>query len=63
VRPFLQGPLGVVPRPSARSSVACDRYNRRAMYLLSGTLTAVCGIVIAVRRTETTLIWGVLATR
>ncbi len=25
----------------------CDRYNRRAMYLLSGLLTAICGILLA----------------
>jgi MFS transporter, PAT family, beta-lactamase induction signal transducer AmpG len=25
----------------------CDRYNRRALYLLSGVLTAVCGVVVA----------------
>ncbi len=39
----------------------CDRYNRRAMYLLSGTLTAVIGVILA--KTEHTPVnYGVLAT-
>jgi PAT family beta-lactamase induction signal transducer AmpG len=38
----------------------CDRFNRRAMYLLSGTMTAVCGIVMALSpRTELTYAVGV----
>ncbi|HEU0035370.1 MAG TPA: MFS transporter [Kofleriaceae bacterium] len=38
----------------------CDRYNRRVMYLTSGTLTAIVGIIMALSpRTETTFLWGV----
>jgi MFS family permease len=38
----------------------CDRFNRRALYLLSGTLTALCGIVMAVSPTrELTYVAGV----
>lgn len=38
----------------------CDRYNRRAMYLLSGALTALSGIAMALSpRTEATYAWGV----
>jgi len=39
----------------------CDRYNRRVLYLLSGTLTALCGIVMALSpRTEWTYAIGVM---
>lgn len=38
----------------------CDRFNRRALYLISGTLTAACGIAMAVSpRTQATYIAGV----
>ena len=38
----------------------CDRYHRRAMYLLSGALTAVVGILMVVSpRLELTYAWGV----
>jgi MFS family permease len=38
----------------------CDRYNRRALYLLSGLATAVCGIAMVLSpRTEWTYAWGV----
>jgi MFS family permease len=38
----------------------CDRYNRRALYLGAGALTAVCGIAMAVSpRTATTYVAGV----
>lgn len=38
----------------------CDRFNRRAMYLLSGTLTAICGIALAkTAHTPTTYLVGV----
>jgi MFS family permease len=60
---FLQGPVGQVLTAIGAlvGGYLCDRYNRRAMYLLSGSLTAMCGIAMAVSgRTETTLIWGVL---
>ena len=40
----------------------CDRFNRRVMYLLSGALTAVCGIAMALSpTTELTYIAGVAA--
>ncbi len=40
----------------------CDRYNRRVLYLLSGTLTAVCGIAMALSpRTASTYVLGVTA--
>ena len=39
----------------------CDRYNRRVMYLVSGGMTAVCGIVMALSpRVELTYLAGVL---
>ena len=39
----------------------CDRYNRRLMYLLSGLLTAMCGIAMALSpRTDITYAWGVM---
>ncbi len=39
----------------------CDRFNRRAMYLLSGALTAACGLAMMVSpRTELTYEWGVM---
>lgn len=38
----------------------CDRYNRRGMYLLSGLLTAVCGVMMMMSpRSEITYAWGV----
>ncbi|MEO8845163.1 MAG: MFS transporter [Kofleriaceae bacterium] len=38
----------------------CDRFNRRAMYLLSGALTAICGITLAkTAHTPTTYLVGV----
>ncbi len=39
----------------------CDRYNRRGLYLLSGAMTAVVGIGLAlVPRTPDTYLWGVM---
>jgi len=38
----------------------CDRFNRRVLYLLSGALTALCGIVMALSpRTQLTYVLGV----
>lgn len=38
----------------------CDRYNRRVLYLASGAMTAVCGILMALSpRTELTYVIGV----
>lgn len=40
----------------------CDRFNRRALYLVSGALTAMCGIAMAVSpRGPSTYIGGVIA--
>ena len=39
--------------------ILCDRFNRRAIYLLSGFLTAACGLVMMVSpRTEMTFVVG-----
>ena len=60
----LQGPLGqvMIALGALGGGYLCDRFNRRAMYLLSGALTAVCGIAMALSpRTEITFIWGVLS--
>lgn len=39
----------------------CDRFNRRVMYLVSGGMTAVCGVVMALSpRVELTYLAGVL---
>ncbi len=39
----------------------CDRYNRRALYLLSGALTAICAIAMAMApNTQTTYVIGVM---
>ena len=60
----LQGPLGqtMIAIGALGGGYLCDRYNRRALYLLSGALTAACGIAMALSpRTELTFIWGVLA--
>jgi len=40
----------------------CDRYNRRAMYLLSGALTAICGLIMSVSpHDQSTYAFGVSA--
>jgi MFS family permease len=60
---LVNGPLGQVLTAVGAliGGYICDRTNRRAMYLLSGVLTAICAIVMAVSpRTETTFLWGVL---
>ena len=39
----------------------CDRYNRRVMYLLSGLLTALCGLAMVVSpRSDITYAWGAM---
>ena len=60
---FVGGPVGQVLTALGAlvGGFLCDRTNRRAMYLLSGALTAVCGIVMALSpASETTFIWGAL---
>jgi MFS family permease len=46
---FINGPVnGLVSAAGALvAGFACDRMNRRAAYLISGGLTAVCGVVMA----------------
>jgi MFS family permease len=40
----------------------CDSYSRRALYLLSGVLTALCGVAMALApRTDTAFLWTALA--
>jgi len=60
---FTTGPLGQVLTAVGAliGGFLCDRTNRRAMYLLGGALTAVCGIAMALSpRSEMTFIWGSL---
>jgi MFS family permease len=39
----------------------CDRYSRRGVYLLSGLLTAICGVAMMLSpRTDLTYTWGVM---
>ena len=40
----------------------CDAYSRRALYLASGVLTAICGVAMALGgRSDTAFLWGALA--
>ncbi len=60
---FTTGPLGIALTAVGAfvGGWLCDRTNRRAMYLLSGALTALCGILMALSpRQEMTLIVGAL---
>jgi len=60
---FTTGPLGQVLTAIGAliGGYLCDRTNRRAMYLLSGVLTAACGIAMALSpASETTFLWGTL---
>ncbi|HUJ59256.1 MAG TPA: MFS transporter [Kofleriaceae bacterium] len=57
------GPANVVATAvgAAVCGWLCDFTNRRAMYLLSGLLTALCGIAMALApRTSATYFWGVI---
>lgn len=61
---FVTGPLGLalIAIGSVGGGFICDRTNRRAIYLLSGLLTAVVGILIALSPpTRVTFTVGVLA--
>ena len=61
---FVGGPLGQILTAvgALLCGYLCDRTNRRAMYLLSGALTAVCGIAMALSPpSEATFVWGALA--
>lgn len=60
---FVGGPLGQVLTAvgALAGGYLCDRTNRRAMYLLAGALTAVCGIGMALSPpSEATFVWGAL---
>jgi len=55
------GSVGLTALGAGVVGYLCDRYNRRVLYLLSGTLTAVCGIVMALSpRTELTYVVGAM---
>jgi PAT family beta-lactamase induction signal transducer AmpG len=55
------GNVGLTALGALVGGFLCDRYNRRVLYLLSGALTAACGIVMALSpRTESTYMAGVL---
>jgi PAT family beta-lactamase induction signal transducer AmpG len=60
---FVGGPLGqgLTALGALVGGFLCDRTNRRAMYLLSGALTAVVGLVMAISpRSEMTFTLGAL---
>ena len=60
---FVSGPANVVltAAGAAIGGWLCDLYNRRALYLLSGILTAVVGIVMAIApHNDNTFLWGVM---
>jgi MFS family permease len=61
---YATGPLGVITTAVGAGICGklCDLYNRRAMYLGSGVLTAICGVAIAIApRTPDAYLWGVIA--
>ena len=60
---FVSGPASAVLTAigAAVGGWLCDAYNRRALYLVSGGLTALCGIVMALSpHTRDTYLWGVM---
>ncbi|HWO24676.1 MAG TPA: MFS transporter [Kofleriaceae bacterium] len=60
---FVNGPIGqgLTAVGALAGGYLCDRTNRRAMYLLAGALTAVCGIGMALSSpSEGTFVWGAL---
>lgn len=55
------GNVGLTALGAGVAGYLCDRFNRRVLYLLSGALTALCGIVMALSpRTELTYAVGVM---
>jgi MFS transporter, PAT family, beta-lactamase induction signal transducer AmpG len=55
------GNVGLTALGAGIVGYLCDRYNRRVLYLVSGMLTALCGIVMALSpRTEETYAIGVM---
>jgi MFS family permease len=60
---FTSGPAqaGLTAAGALIGGYLCDRYNRRAMYLLAGLLTAIVGVAMMLSpRTEFTYAWGVM---
>lgn len=60
---FVQGPANAVLTAFGAfvGGYLCDRYNRRVLYLMSGLLTAACGIVMMLSpRVEMTYVIGVM---
>src|SRR5207249_2613223 len=60
---FVSGPANAVLTAvgAAIGGWLCHNYNRRTMYLLSGALTAACGIGMAIApHTRDTYLWGVM---
>ena len=60
---FTSGPANVVLTAvgAAVGGILCDRYNRRALYLLSGALTAFVGIAMAIApHNDDTYLYGVM---
>jgi MFS family permease len=54
------GNVGLTALGALTGGYLCDRFNRRVLYLVSGALTALCGIVMALSpRTELTYAVGV----
>lgn len=54
------GNVGLTALGALIGGYLCDRFNRRVLYLASGTLTALCGLVMALSpRTELTYVVGV----
>jgi MFS transporter, PAT family, beta-lactamase induction signal transducer AmpG len=60
---FVSGPasVGLTAIGALVGGFLCDRYNRRVMYLLSGALTAVCGVVMMLSpRAPDTYLYGAM---
>ena len=60
---FVSSPVGQILTAlgALGGGYLCDRTNRRAMYLLAGALTAVCGIAMALSPPSwNTFVWGAL---
>ena len=59
---FVSGPANAVLTAAGAfiGGYLCDSFNRRAMYLLSGALTALCGVLMVIApHTWFTYLWGV----
>src|SRR5258708_39590837 len=61
---FVSGPGAAVLTAlgAAIGGWLCDAYSRRALYLLAGVLTAICGVAMGLApRTDTAFLWSALA--